>query len=68
MGSEEEEVDALERIGFRGEVDLRLGVIVQTNARKRERERQSEKHQQDKKKKIYIYIYMYNKIYSNINS
>ena len=35
VGSEEE-VDALERKGFQDGVDLRLGAIEQTNARKRE--------------------------------
>ena len=42
---ESEEVDAPERRGFWDRVDLRLGAIEQTNARKRERERQSKKHQ-----------------------
>ena len=44
-----EEEDALERKGFWDGVDLRLGAIEQTNARKRkrerERERESEKYQ-----------------------
>ena len=47
VGSEEE--DVLERRGFLDGVDLHLGAIEQTNARKRERERervrQSEKYQ-----------------------
>ena len=37
----EEEVDALEQRGFWDRVDLRLGAIKQTNARKRERERET---------------------------
>ena len=45
VGSEGEEEDALEQRRFQDGVDLRLGAIEQTNARKRER--QSEKHQQD---------------------
>ena len=55
MGSEgEEEEDALERRGFQDEVDLRLGAIEQTNARKRERERKrhAEKHQTNQYKNI----------------
>ena len=43
MRSEEEEVDAPERRGFWDGVDLRLGAIMQTNARKRERERERER-------------------------
>ena len=44
VGSEE---DASERRGFWDGVDLRLGAIEQTNARRRERERERdvEKHQ-----------------------
>ena len=49
MGSEEEDY-ASERRGFWDEVDLHLGAIVQTNARKREKEREKERqsktHQQ----------------------
>ena len=42
MGSEgEEEEDAPERRGFRDGVDLRLGAIKQTNARKREGKRET---------------------------
>ena len=41
VGSEEE--DASERKGFWDEVDLRLGAIEQTNARKREKERDNQK-------------------------
>ena len=39
MGLEEEE-DAPERRGFQDGMDLRLGAIVQTNARKREKGRE----------------------------
>ena len=39
----EEEEDAPERRGFQDGVDLRLGAIEQTNARKRERERERER-------------------------
>ena len=42
---EEEEEDAPERRGFQDRVDLHLGAIEQTNARKREGERHVEKHQ-----------------------
>ena len=42
MGSEGEEKDALERRGFYDGVDLRLGAIEQTNARKRERGREKD--------------------------
>ena len=35
--------DAPKRRGFRDGVDLRLGAIVQTNARERERERENQK-------------------------
>ena len=41
VGSEEE--DASERKGFWDEVDLRLGAIEQTNARKKEKERDNQK-------------------------
>ena len=39
------EEDALKQREFQDGVDLRLGAIKQTNARKREGERQIEKHQ-----------------------
>ena len=53
MGSEgEEEEDALERRGFWDGVDLRLGAIKQTNARKRGRKRDAEKHQTNQYKNI----------------
>ena len=42
MGSKREEKDALERRGFYDGVDLRLGAIEQTNARKRERGREKD--------------------------
>ena len=47
MGSEgEEEEDALERRGFQDGVDLHLGAIEQTNARKRKGERNTQKKNQ----------------------
>ena len=39
-------MDAPERRGFWDGVDLRLGAIMQTNARKREREREREKERE----------------------
>ena len=52
MGSEgEEEEDVPERRGFWDGVDLRLGAIEQTNARKRGRKRDAEKHQTNQYKK-----------------
>ena len=44
-GEEEEEEDAPKRRGFRDRIDLHLGAIEETNARKREGERHVEKHQ-----------------------
>ena len=49
MGSEGEEKDALERRGFYDGVDLRLGAIEQTNARKRERGREKDKQKNTNK-------------------
>ena len=48
MGSErEEEEDAPKQRGFQDGVDLHLGAIKQTNARKREREREREEEEEE---------------------
>ena len=55
----EEEVDAPEPRGFWDRVDLRLGAIKQTNARKREKERERERERETIRKtptKQYIRI------------
>ena len=48
-----EEEDALERRGFRNEVDLHLSAIEQTNARKREKEERERDNQKNTNKTIY---------------
>ena len=55
MGSEGEKEDAPERRGFRDGVDLHLGAIEQTNARKREREREGDNQKSSNKTDISKY-------------
>ena len=52
MSEGEEEEDAPERKGFHDGVDLRLGAIEQTNARKREGERETQKSTKQINKRI----------------